>query len=105
MRCEPIATPTSDGRIRIERSGKILFDESRIELHRAWSRTSHAMQRLRDNPWLTPTAAAGDKVTSVSISYPRDLMRQRLAYSAMYEPSLLAAGRGTLPQPRRGSRR
>jgi len=50
LRCEPIATPTSDGRIRIERSGKILFDESRIELHRAWSRTSHAMQRLRDNP-------------------------------------------------------
>ena len=50
LRCEPIATPASNGRIRIERSGKILFDESRIELHRAWSRTSHAMQRLRDNP-------------------------------------------------------
>jgi phosphoribosylformylglycinamidine synthase len=50
LRCEPIGMPASDGRIRIERSGQILFDESRIELHRAWSRTSHAMQRLRDNP-------------------------------------------------------
>jgi phosphoribosylformylglycinamidine synthase len=50
LRCEPIGTPTSDGRIRIERDGKVVFDESRIELHRAWSRTSHAMQRLRDNP-------------------------------------------------------
>jgi phosphoribosylformylglycinamidine synthase len=50
LRCEPIGTPTSDGRIRIERGGKIVFDESRSELHRAWSRTSHAMQRLRDNP-------------------------------------------------------
>src|SRR5205085_2011357 len=56
------------------------------------------------NPELTPTTA-GDRVTSVSISYPRDLMRQRLAYSAMYEPSLVAATRGTQAQPRRGSRR
>jgi phosphoribosylformylglycinamidine synthase len=48
--CEPIGRPTRDGRIRIERNGKLLLDESRIELHRAWSRTSHAMQRLRDNP-------------------------------------------------------
>jgi phosphoribosylformylglycinamidine synthase len=50
LRCEPIGGPTGDGRIRIERNGKVLFDESRIDLHRAWSRTSHAMQRLRDNP-------------------------------------------------------
>ena len=56
------------------------------------------------NPELTPTTA-GDKVTNVSISYPRDLMRQRLAYSAMYEPSLVAATRATQAQPRRGSRR
>jgi phosphoribosylformylglycinamidine synthase len=27
-----------------------LLDESRIDLHRAWSSTTHAMQRLRDNP-------------------------------------------------------
>ena len=50
LRCEPIGRPTRDGRIRIEHNGKLLFDESRIDLHRAWSRTSHAMQRLRDNP-------------------------------------------------------
>jgi phosphoribosylformylglycinamidine synthase len=50
LRCAPIGRPTSDGRIRIERDGKVLSDESRIDLHRAWSRTSHAMQRLRDNP-------------------------------------------------------
>ena len=28
----------------------VLFDESRVDLHRAWSATTHAMQRLRDNP-------------------------------------------------------
>jgi phosphoribosylformylglycinamidine synthase len=27
-----------------------VVDESRIDLHRAWSATTHAMQRLRDNP-------------------------------------------------------
>ena len=27
-----------------------LLDESRVDLHRAWSETTHAMQRLRDNP-------------------------------------------------------
>src|ERR1700687_1797986 len=50
LRCDPIGRPTRDGRIRIERNGELLLDESRIDLHRAWSRTSHAMQRLRDNP-------------------------------------------------------
>ena len=30
--------------------GKTVIDESRIDLHRAWSSTTHAMQRLRDNP-------------------------------------------------------
>jgi phosphoribosylformylglycinamidine synthase len=50
LRCEPIGAPVEGGRIRIERGGEILLDESRVDLHRAWSRTSHAMQRLRDNP-------------------------------------------------------
>ena len=50
LRCESVGKPTVDGQIRIGRNGEILFDEPRIELHRAWSNTSHAMQRLRDNP-------------------------------------------------------
>jgi phosphoribosylformylglycinamidine synthase len=50
LRCESVGKPTVDGQIRIGRNREILFDEPRIELHRAWSKTSHAMQRLRDNP-------------------------------------------------------
>jgi phosphoribosylformylglycinamidine synthase len=50
LRCAQIGVPVADGRIRIEREGKVVFDEPRIDLHRAWSRTSHVMQRLRDNP-------------------------------------------------------
>ena len=46
----PIGAPTDDGRIRIARGGVTLLDESRADLHRAWSTTTHALQRLRDNP-------------------------------------------------------
>ncbi|MDT5295053.1 MAG: dipeptidyl-peptidase, partial [Acidobacteriota bacterium] len=56
------------------------------------------------NPDLTPTIDASGKVTNVTISYPRDFMRQRLGYSAMYNPTLLAAGK-SVPPPRRAARR
>jgi dipeptidyl-peptidase-3 len=56
------------------------------------------------NPDLTPTTDAGGKVTNVAISYPRDFMRQRLGYSAMYNPTLLAAGK-SVPPSRRAARR
>jgi dipeptidyl-peptidase-3 len=42
------------------------------------------------NPEITPALDAGGKVTSAQMSYPRDFMGQRLRYSAMYEPLLLA---------------
>jgi phosphoribosylformylglycinamidine synthase len=45
-----IGFPTGDGRLRIARAGALLLDESRADLHRAWSATTHALQRLRDNP-------------------------------------------------------
>jgi phosphoribosylformylglycinamidine synthase len=50
VRCVAIGEPLRGDRIRIARDGVTLFDESRIELHRAWSCTTHAMQRLRDHP-------------------------------------------------------
>ena len=45
-----IGGPAAHDRIRIGAHGKVLLDASRIELHRAWSATTHALQRLRDNP-------------------------------------------------------
>jgi dipeptidyl-peptidase-3 len=55
------------------------------------------------NPDLTPTLGPDGKITSVAISYPRDFMRQKLSYSAMYEPTLLAATKPT--PPKRAGRR
>jgi phosphoribosylformylglycinamidine synthase len=45
-----LGRPTRDDRIRIAHRGETLLDEARADLHRAWSATTHAMQRLRDNP-------------------------------------------------------
>ncbi|MEP7183049.1 MAG: phosphoribosylformylglycinamidine synthase [Betaproteobacteria bacterium] len=46
----PLGRPTLDERVRIAQDGQTLLDESRVDLHRAWSATTHALQRLRDNP-------------------------------------------------------
>ena len=45
-----IGEPTADGRIRIATDGTVQLDAPRADLHRAWSATTHALQRLRDNP-------------------------------------------------------
>ncbi|HTE41573.1 MAG TPA: phosphoribosylformylglycinamidine synthase, partial [Steroidobacteraceae bacterium] len=41
---------TNIDHVRISFAGKVIFDESRTELRRAWSETSYRMQALRDNP-------------------------------------------------------
>ena len=45
-----IGEPTADARIRIAVNGIVQLDAPRADLHRAWSATTHALQRLRDNP-------------------------------------------------------
>ncbi|MGE5087660.1 MAG: phosphoribosylformylglycinamidine synthase, partial [Candidatus Levyibacteriota bacterium] len=45
-----IGKPVAGERIAIRHGGVPVLDESRVDLHRAWSATTHAMQRLRDNP-------------------------------------------------------
>jgi phosphoribosylformylglycinamidine synthase len=50
LRCICVGEPASDGRIRIVADSATLFEASRVELHRAWSATTHALQRMRDNP-------------------------------------------------------
>ena len=45
-----IGAPAAHGRIRIRIDGDPVLDESRIDLHRAWSATTHELQRMRDDP-------------------------------------------------------
>jgi phosphoribosylformylglycinamidine synthase len=45
-----IGTPTVDSQIRVRVAGATVVDESRVDLHRAWSATTHELQRMRDDP-------------------------------------------------------
>ena len=45
-----VGAPTRSGRIVIACGGATVLDEPRVELNRAWSATTHALQRLRDYP-------------------------------------------------------
>ena len=50
LRACVVGTPVSGHRMRIRTVEGVLFDESRVDLHRAWSSTTHAIQRMRDLP-------------------------------------------------------
>lgn len=45
-----IATLAADEKIVIRNQSGILLEQTRAELQRAWQETSHAIQKLRDNP-------------------------------------------------------
>jgi phosphoribosylformylglycinamidine synthase len=45
-----LGAPVAGERVRILQGGAIVLDESRVDLHRAWSATTHALQKLRDHP-------------------------------------------------------
>ncbi|HEY4187862.1 MAG TPA: phosphoribosylformylglycinamidine synthase [Polyangia bacterium] len=46
----PIGRPASGDRFVVRDGAKVLLDESRAALRGVWSETTHAMQRLRDDP-------------------------------------------------------
>jgi phosphoribosylformylglycinamidine synthase len=46
----PIGKVVVDDRVRIRAGARMLVDESRTDLHRAWSETSLRMTQLRDDP-------------------------------------------------------
>jgi phosphoribosylformylglycinamidine synthase len=45
-----IGAPRAGDRIVLRVGDAVVLDESRVDLHRAWSSTTHAMQGMRDNP-------------------------------------------------------
>jgi phosphoribosylformylglycinamidine synthase len=45
-----IGSVSNGNRLVIRMAGKTVLDESRVDLHRAWSETTYRMQQLRDNP-------------------------------------------------------
>jgi phosphoribosylformylglycinamidine synthase len=47
---QAIGKPVRGDRVILRHAGTVVLDEARRDLHRAWSATTHAMQRARDNP-------------------------------------------------------
>ncbi len=45
-----IGAPRPDDRVLLRHGGRVLLDEDRVELQRAWQETTFRMQALRDNP-------------------------------------------------------
>jgi phosphoribosylformylglycinamidine synthase len=50
LACHRIGAPNREDQLRVRQHGRELLSERRVDLHRAWSRTTYEMQRLRDNP-------------------------------------------------------
>ncbi len=46
----PLGSPIPGERLRLSCDGQVVLDESLPSLQKSWSETSHAVQRLRDNP-------------------------------------------------------
>ena len=72
-----LGAPTSDMRVRIT-AGNTEFDESWVELRRAWSETSWSMRRLRDDPGCADEEFAAqtnpnDPGLSVALSFNPEL--------------------------------
>jgi len=45
-----IGDVVGDNKVEISHSGKVVFSDTRVNLHRIWSETTYQMQKLRDNP-------------------------------------------------------
>ena len=75
LRCSHVVGNVSkENKIRILFDGDIIFEDSRSNLHRAWSETSYNMQRLRDNPecadqWFDNVSRDSDPGLNVKLSY------------------------------------
>ncbi|MFA9460539.1 phosphoribosylformylglycinamidine synthase [Thiohalorhabdus methylotrophus] len=48
--CHVLGRPRTDDRLVLTAGERVLLDADRVDLHRAWSETSHRMQALRDDP-------------------------------------------------------
>jgi phosphoribosylformylglycinamidine synthase len=87
-----VGRPQADGRIRIARAGAVILDESRVDLHRAWSATTHALQKLRDNP-----ACADQEYARLDDAGDPGLV-PHLTFDPSQDPAAPFAARGARPR-------
>ncbi|MGH8801746.1 MAG: phosphoribosylformylglycinamidine synthase subunit PurQ, partial [Casimicrobiaceae bacterium] len=87
-----IGSPVAGERIRIRVGNTIAIDESRVDLHRAWSSTTHAMQKLRD----APDAADAEYARIADRTDPG--LSSRSTFDPDEDPAAPFIGRGVRPR-------
>ena len=86
-----IGRPVPGGRLAIRCGGRSMLDEPLHALQRLWSETSHAVQRIRDNP-----ECADQELESVC-DWRKPGMQPRLTFSADENPAAPMIARGARP--------
>jgi phosphoribosylformylglycinamidine synthase len=83
-----LGRPVAGQALRLTAGDRVLLDEALPGLQRLWSETSHAVQRLRDNP------ECADQELEATIDWPRPGLRPRLTYNPDENPAapLIAVG-------------
>jgi phosphoribosylformylglycinamidine synthase len=87
-----VGSPAAGDRVRIARADAIVLDERRADLHKAWSATTHALQRLRDNP-----LCADQEHARLDDGEDGGLV-PRLAFDPAEDPAAPFVARGTRPR-------
>jgi phosphoribosylformylglycinamidine synthase len=86
-----LGRPVSGDRLTIECGGRVLLDEALPGLQRLWSETSHAVQRLRDNP------ECADQELESACNWAKPGMQPKLTYTAGENPTAPAIASGARP--------
>ncbi|UXY16273.1 phosphoribosylformylglycinamidine synthase [Chitiniphilus purpureus] len=81
-----------DDRLKIKKRNRLLLDESRIELQKAWSETSWRIQRLRDNP-----ACADSEFARIDDKHDQGLFAQ-LSFEPFEDIAAPYIGKGVRPR-------
>ena len=86
-----LGCPTAGDRLTLNSRGSVLLEESMPELHKLWAETSHAVQRLRDNP-----ECADQELESLT-DWARPGMRPQLSFNPEGNPAAPMIASGARP--------
>jgi len=86
-----LGRPVPGDRLIISAGGRPVLEESLPELQRCWSETSHAVQRLRDNP------ECADQELETVTDWRNPGLRPRLGFSADENPAAPMIATGARP--------
>jgi phosphoribosylformylglycinamidine synthase len=89
---QDLGRPAAGGRLSITVDGERVLEESLPELQRLWSETSHAVQRLRDNP------ECADQELEASCDWSQPGLQPVLTFDPAEQPAAAMIAGGARPR-------